>query len=120
MNVFEFRDRVIADYAAYIKSFISIRDERIRKRVATDLEGGLLWPEPRIGLNPAFAEGAWIDELVQQRLLHPECAKIFRIKPTAHEAGTAFKLHRHQFEAAQAAQRGRHYVLTTETGKSLA
>jgi hypothetical protein len=38
MNVFEFRNRVISDYGAYIKSFISIRDARIRDRVETDLE----------------------------------------------------------------------------------
>jgi hypothetical protein len=42
MNVFEFRNRVISDYSAYIKSFISIRDKRIRQRVEADLEGGLL------------------------------------------------------------------------------
>src|SRR5262245_13906278 len=63
MNVFEFRKRQIDDYSDYVTSFISIRDSRIQERVDEDLSGGLLWPEPSIGLNPSFAKGAWIDEL---------------------------------------------------------
>src|SRR5690606_15915277 len=58
MNVFDFRDRLIADYVAYVTSFISIRDPRIRERVDQDLAEGLLWPEPSVGLNPSFAKGA--------------------------------------------------------------
>ena len=116
MNVFELRDKVIEDYGAYVTSFISIQDQRIRDRVERDLAEGLLWPEPRIGLNPAFAEGAWIDELVRQRVLHPECAKIFRIKPAPHDPGSGLKLHKHQLDAVHAARAGRNYVLTTGTG----
>ena len=66
MNVFNFRDRLVADYAAYVTSFISIRDSRIRERVDQDLAEGLLWPEPSIGLNPSFAKGGWIDDLVAE------------------------------------------------------
>jgi ATP-dependent helicase YprA (DUF1998 family) len=122
MDVFELRNRLIADYSAYIKSFISIRDPRIQQRVETDLDEGLLWPEAQIGLNPAFAEGAWIDELVDQGVLHPECGKIFRIKKSPQDVGDGLLLHLHQFDAIHAAQHGRNYVLTTGTGsgKSLA
>lgn len=116
MNVFELRNRLINDYSAYVKSFISIRDQRIRERVETDLEEGLLWPETRIGLNPSFAEGAWIDDLVERGVLHPECGKIFRIKPTPQDIGSGLRLHRHQLDAVHAAHKGRNYVLTTGTG----
>jgi len=116
MNVFELRSRLIEDYSAYVKSFISIRDQRIRERVEADLNEGLLWPEARIGLNPSFAEGAWIDELVRQGVLHPECAKIFRIKPTPQDIGNRLRLHRHQLDAVHAAHTGRNYILTTGTG----
>jgi ATP-dependent helicase YprA (DUF1998 family) len=116
MNVFELRRRLIDDYGAYVRSFISIRDERIRERVDRDLDEGLLWPHPRIALNPAFAEGAWIDELVRQGVLHPECGGIFRIKPTSQDAGSGLKLHKHQLDAVHAARAGRNYVLTTGTG----
>lgn len=116
MNVFELRNRLIEDYSAYVTSFISIRDPRIRDRVEQDMGEGLLWPEPRIGLNPSFAEGAWIDDLVRQGVLDGECGKIFRIKPIPHDLGTGLKLHKHQLDAVHAAQARRNYVLTTGTG----
>ena len=122
MNVFDFRKRLIDDYSAYVTSFISIRDQRIQERVDEDLEDGLLWPEPSIGLNPSFAKGAWIDELVANGTLHQECSRIFRIKPDKNSPGSGLRLHRHQLDAIHAARARRNYVLTTGTGsgKSLA
>src|SRR5207249_8137349 len=122
MDVFELRKKLIDDYRAYVSSFISIRDDRIRDLVDRELAEGLLWPEPRIGLNPSFAEGAWIDDIVRQQILHPECSKIFRIKPDTGGTGAPLHLHKHQLGAILAARAGRNYVLTTGTGsgKSLA
>jgi ATP-dependent helicase YprA (DUF1998 family) len=123
MNVFELRKRLIDDYRAYVKSFISIADPRVRAQVDKELdENELLWPQARIGLNPAFAEGAWIDELVASGTLHADCSRIFRLKKDEHDTGAPLKLHRHQGEAIEAARAGRNYVLTTGTGsgKSLA
>lgn len=37
MNVFDLRDRLIDDYATYVKSFIAIQD----KRIQAEVEGGL-------------------------------------------------------------------------------
>ena len=39
MNVFELRKRLIDDYRAYVRSFISIRDPRIKERVDRELDG---------------------------------------------------------------------------------
>jgi len=117
MNVFELRRKVIDDYSAYVRSFISIRDPRIKARVEKDLEEGLLWPQARIGLNPAFAEGALVDDLVAKKVLHPECSKVFRLyKEEPDKQERPVKLHRHQVEAIEAARAGRNYVLTTGTG----
>jgi ATP-dependent helicase YprA (DUF1998 family) len=122
MNVFELRDRLIRDYGAYVRSFIHIRDERVRQVVEKEMTQGLLWPEPLIQLNPAFAPGESTDELVTAGVLHPECRRIFRIKRDPQDQGKELRLHRHQADAVKVARAGASYVLTTGTGsgKSLA
>jgi hypothetical protein len=77
MDVFELRDRVIDDYKAFVTSFMSIKDPRIQDVVDQELADGLLWPEPRIALNPAYAQGAWVDDLVARGTLHPRCSDVF-------------------------------------------
>jgi len=122
MNVFELRKRLVAEYADYVRSFIYIQDPRIRALVDCEMEEGLLWPDPLIQLNPSFEPGEWIDELVDAGTLHPECRRIFRIKPDPRGDGKPLRLHRHQADAVKVARGGRSYVLTTGTGsgKSLA
>jgi ATP-dependent helicase YprA (DUF1998 family) len=123
MNIFDFRNRLIGDYASYIKSFIQIRDPHISNFVQGKLQEGVLWPEPLIQLNPLFARGESIDELVAQGVLHRECARIFRKDKSEDDyKGRPLRLHQHQSEAIRFARSGASYVLTTGTGsgKSLA
>ena len=61
MDVFKLRDNIIGDYSKYIASFIEISDDKIREIVQQELKNGLLWPDPLLQLNPAFAWGGWID-----------------------------------------------------------
>ncbi|MHB9130416.1 MAG: DEAD/DEAH box helicase [Armatimonadota bacterium] len=121
MDVFGLRDQLITDYSAYVESFINIRDARIRGQVEDEMQKGLLWPDPLLQLNPSFEPGLWIDDLVSQNVLHPECSGIFRIKPKG-EPSRGLRLHKHQADAIEAAQSGESYILTTGTGsgKSLA
>lgn len=122
MDVFAIRNSLINDYASYIRSFIHLQDPIISEKVYDSLAEGLLWPNPLIQLNPAFEPGEWIEELVAGGVLHPECGKIFRIKPEKSDEGSPLRLHRHQVDAIQAAKSGANYILTTGTGsgKSLA
>ena len=122
MNVFSLRNQLVSDYSAYISSFIQIRDQRIRDYVNQQLTSGLLWPESLLQLNPAFEPGSWVDELVDEGILHKTCKEIFRRKDEKNPRGERFRLHRHQEDAIRVAPKGTNYVLTTGTGsgKSLA
>ena len=122
MDAFAIRDRLVTDYAEYVRSFITVKDRRMEEYVDEVLGGGTLWPEPLIQLNPAFEAGESLQDLVADKALHAECERIFRIKTAADTIGVPLQLHRHQSEAIRIAASGRNYVLTTGTGsgKSLA
>ena len=112
------RDRLIEDYREFTGSFVDIHDERIRRHVDERMDKGYQWPDPWLSLNPGFAPGGSISDLVGEDLLQPDTTHIFRRPGTAQE----LNLHRHQREAIEAARTGASYVLTTGTGsgKSLA
>lgn len=117
MDVFALRNALVGDYADYVRSFIAIRDPRIRAQVDQELDAGRLWPDPLIQLNPGFEPGGSIDDLVDEGLLHAECRRIFqREKGSPGGGGKPLRLHRHQVEAIRAASTRKSYVLTTGTG----
>ncbi len=123
MDVFELRQHLVQDYRRFVTSFLALQDKRIRERVESNLDEGRLWPDPMVGLNPGFEPGGWIDELVADGTLHPDCAPVFRKdkRPDA-PLGEPMRLHHHQVEAIRTARAERNFVLTTGTGsgKSLA
>ena len=98
MNVFELRDQLITDYSSFITSFIKIRDSRMADYVGSELQAGVLWPEPLVQLNPCFEAGDETEELIEQKILHEECADVFKIKSESGEESKSFRLHRHQSE----------------------
>lgn len=119
MDIFDFRNQIIENYSSYVKSFIQIKDSRIKTYVDELLIGGELWPEPLVQLSPSFAPGKSIEELVADQILHSECRRIFRrnkIPEATTLSGTPLQLHLHQQQAIEVAQSNRNYVLTTGTG----
>lgn len=122
MDVFDLREGLIEDFSSYVRSFINIGDGRVKDKVDAYFNDGLLWPEPRIQLNPSFERGTPIADLVGEGVLHPECELIFRRDKTGGHPGEIIQLHKHQEEAIRAAATRANYVLTTGTGsgKSLA
>jgi superfamily II DNA/RNA helicase len=111
LDIFNFRNEVIGDYRRYIESFLKIRDPKVKEFVDAELDKGQLWTDPLIQLNPTYKKGATVTELVQQRLLHPDCENYFR-----KNNGEPFTFHFHQKQAFETAQRQEPYVVTTGTG----
>ena len=121
--IFRVHRQLIDDYKSFTTSSVTPLDPRIAQYVQDELAEGKQWPEPWLSLNPTFASGGSIDDLVAEGLLHPECSKIFRPKRDETDSGSRpITLHRHQREAIETARSNKSYVLTTGTGsgKSLA
>src|SRR6266550_7435580 len=117
MDVFEVHRQLVADYAAFTTGFTEIRDPRISRYVQERMDNGDQWPDPYLSLNPNFASGGSVSDLVRQGLLHPECEQIFRMaKEGANADGQVLDLHQHQREAVEVAREGSGHVLTTGTG----
>lgn len=119
MDVFGVHRALIKDYRSFTEGGTVIRDDRIADYVEKDLDNKSQWPDPWLSLNPFFQGGGTVVELAQEKVLHPECARIFQAKKT--EGGTVcdgrpLTLHRHQRDAIDAADSGGSYVLTTGTG----
>ena len=122
MDVFAFREELVAEYGRFSRSFTRIRAKDISRQVDDAYVSGRFCPAPLVQLNPNFEPGGYIDELVAEGALDSECSKIFRLKRPDHPTGDALRLYRHQTDAIGIAGRGESYVLTTGTGsgKSLA
>ncbi|RAO31420.1 Non-specific serine/threonine protein kinase [Micromonospora noduli] len=119
MDVFGVHEQLIKDYRAFTHGGTTIRDDRIATFVEDDLNNKSQWPEPWVSLNPFFASGGSILELVSQGVLHDECARIFQARKSPGGTrcdGRPLTLHQHQREAIEKAQSGASYVLTTGTG----
>ena len=78
MNVFDLRDRLVAEYSRSVRSFVLIRDLGIDRVVEEKLAEGHLWPAPLIQLNPSFQPGARIAGSVDEGTLVEECGRTSR------------------------------------------
>jgi hypothetical protein len=116
MDVFQFRNVLVDDYARFTRSFTKIRAADIKDAVDAAYHSGRFWPDPLIQLNPNFVSGGTVQSLVDAKLLEPQCAQIFRIKTPDNPFGTELTLHKHQRDAIEVGQGDQSYVLTTGTG----
>jgi len=122
LNVFEFRENLVGEYAEFTRSFTRIKADDIRIYVDSEYASQRFWPEPLVQINPNFKAGGTVEDFCHAGHLHPRCADIFRFGKSTSSAGHSLPLHKHQAEAISLAAAGESYVLTTGTGsgKSLA
>lgn len=111
MSVFDLRERLIEDYGNFIRSFVLIKDERLRQyvdRILTD--EARFWPDFLLHLSPSYERGKNVVQLAEEGLIHLEIAKIFSI------GDRPIVLYKHQEEAIKLAKEGKSYVVTSGTG----
>ena len=106
MNVFDLHDRIVSDYASYIRSFINIADPAISKKVDSALSEGKLWPDPLLQFNPAYEQAGSVEDIAQTGMLHHAMPDIFK----------GYSLYRHQLEAIRLGVAGKDFVVTSGTG----
>src|SRR5207302_9779349 len=107
MDVFALRDKVVDEYRQYVESFVNILDPRIENFVRDRLEAGELWPDAVVQLNPAFVPAPTLGELQASGRISPETVRFF---------GSSVRLHKHQADVLEVAQRGEPYIVSTGTG----
>ena len=107
LDIFQLRDRVVADYRDYVQSFINIKDQRIESYIERQLAAGELWPDPVLQLNPAYVAAETLSELAARSEIREETARFF---------GPDLRLYQHQREAIDLGLQNDSYVVTTGTG----
>lgn len=113
--IFDFRDRLVNEYASFSRSFVRIAAPDIRAKVDAEYDKKRFWPDPLLQINPFYQQDKTVQELSLEGALHPLCAEIFRRdKPDGNPKD--LRLYTHQTEALALAARGESYVVTTGTG----
>ena len=110
MKAFDFDRKLIDDYAAFSRSFTTIRSEDLKTQIDREYAQGEFWPDPLLSINPAYEQGHGVDQLSLDGVVTSQTADVFRID------GKPIRFHKHQDEAISNAKRGQSFVVTTGTG----
>jgi superfamily II DNA or RNA helicase len=106
MDAFKLHQQVIDNYRSYIKSFLNIKDKRIKDFVETAFNKSGFIPEPLIQFNPSFDKGEKLEDLVREKKVHNELPAIFG----------NYNLYKHQVEALKIGIGGNGFIVTSGTG----
>jgi hypothetical protein len=110
LDVFSLRDSVVNEYKHFATSFTTIHAHDIREQVAAIYAEEHYWPEPLIQVSPSYKRSTDVRTLVENGVLDPGCADIFRAN------GQPISLYKHQEQAIALAAQGESFVVTTGTG----
>jgi ATP-dependent helicase YprA (DUF1998 family) len=117
VDVFSLDQFVIGQYKAFSRSFANIRSPEISAKVDFLYDDKSFWPEPLLQINPHYASGGSIRDLVNGGMLEPECEEVFKDKwGLPRQSDPSLKLRKHQEQAISFAKERQSYVVTTGTG----
>lgn len=106
MQAFEIHKQIVENYKEYLKSFINIKNDLIRREVEKAFEAGRFLPEALVQFNPSFELGASLDDLANEGVIRPELRTIFG----------DYRLYYHQVAAIRKGIEGDGFVVTSGTG----
>jgi superfamily II DNA or RNA helicase len=116
MNPFAMLQAEQDDYLTYVQTFQRFQNPAIRDWVKERVrQGTLLWREPYVQLSRPFLDGASLEALTGQGLLHPETARCFTTE-AGNRSAPPLNPYRHQSQAVRAIQGGHNTVVATGTG----
>ncbi len=110
MKAFQFDRHIIESYSSFSQSFSTIRASDLREAITHKYEEGCFWPDALLSLNPRYEAGPTAEELVDEGVLCPETAQVFRFE------SDSIEFYRHQGQAIAKAHAGHSFVVTTGTG----
>ena len=106
MNIIELYNNLKDSYKAYLKSFVAIKDERIKETVDSSIQKEKLWPKALIQFNPNYAQGIGVKEMIEQGLpIHPDLENFF-----------SNPFYKHQQDAIELGCQDREFIVTSGTG----
>ncbi len=110
MRAFQLNEEIVSGYEDFSRSFNKIQSSDIYRQVVEAYESKRFWPDALLSLNPRYALGASVAELVQKKVLHEWTGCIFRLH------GTPIRLYRHQEQSVAKAHANQSFIVTTGTG----
>src|SRR5262252_7284113 len=79
MSIFDLHTAVLADYRGFVRSFLVIADDKVRKFVDDALEReARLWPDFLVQVCLSYATGSPVDQFAQRGEIAVETAEIFQ------------------------------------------
>ncbi len=106
MDIFKIHQDIVNDYELFIKSFINIKNYKIRQEVEKELTSKKLWPEPLIQFNPSYEIGDNIEKLINDNVITRETGYILK----------GYNLFKHQVEAIRLGTNDTDFIVTSGTG----
>lgn len=106
MKAFETNQAVTKEYKDYLKSFVNIKNKRIKEKVEEAFSDNRIMPEPLLQFNPSYATSSSLSDLINQGIVHSELSKVFG----------NYNLYHHQIEALQRGVKNEGFIVTSGTG----